>query len=150
MASTFISMNIHCVFSTKDRQKIIDKEIMNRLYSYMGGIARQNNMVAQAVGGTSDHIHLLLSIPATINLAKAVQLIKVGSSKWIHDEFPDRSGFAWQTGYSAFSVSVGKLHDIILYINNQEEQHKRRTFDDEYIDFLKKSGIDYDDRYVFG
>jgi putative transposase len=150
MASTFISMNIHCVFSTKDRQKIIDKEIMNRLYSYMGGIARQNNMVAQAVGGTSDHIHLLLSIPATINLAKAVQLIKAGSSKWIHDEFPDRSGFGWQTGYSAFSVSVGKLHDIILYINNQEEQHKRRTFDEEYIDFLKKSGIEYDDRYVFG
>ena len=150
MASTFISMNIHYVFSTKNRQELIDNEIRHRLWAYMGGIARQNNMVAQAIGGTSDHIHLLLAIPAAISPSKAIQLIKIGSSKWIHEEFPDRSSFSWQTGYAAFSVSVGRLQQTIEYVNNQEQHHKKKTFEEEYLDFLKLSGIEFDKRFVLG
>ena len=116
----------------------------------MGGIARQNNMVAQAIGGTSDHVHLLLSIPATISPSKAIQLIKIASSRWIHEEFPDRSSFSWQSGYAAFAVSVGRVKQTIEYINNQEQHHRIKKFDEEYIDFLKMSGIEFDERYALG
>ena len=135
MASTFISINIHYVFSAKNRHKIIDKKIRYRLWEYIGGIARQNNMVAQAVGGTGDHVHILLSIPATSSPSKAVQLIKIGSSKWIHEEFKDKSDFAWQTGYAAFSVSVGRLKQTIEYINNQEDHHKHKRLPRNMLNF---------------
>lgn len=150
MASTLTTVNIHYVFSTKNREKLINPEIQPRLWAYMGGIARQNKMVAQAVGGTVDHAHLLLTLPATLSISKAVQLIKAGSSKWIHDEFPGKSSFAWQTGYGAFSVSIGKLPQIKEYILRQEEHHRFKPFEEEYIEFLKMSGIEYDDRYVWG
>jgi putative transposase len=150
MASTFISMNIHYVFSTKNRQNLIDKEIRHRLWAYMGGVARQYNMVALAIGGTGDHVHVLLSIPATISPSKAIQLIKIGSSKWIHEEFPEKSSFAWQSGYAAFSVSLGRIAQTIEYINNQGQHHKKKTFEEEYLDFLKKTGIEFDEKYALG
>jgi putative transposase len=150
MASSFISVNIHFVFSTKKRQRLIEKSIRPRLWAYIGGIAKQNKMVALAVGGTNNHAHLLISIPATISPSKAVQLIKAGSSKWIHDEFPHKSEFAWQVGYSAFSVSSNRIHAVIDYINDQEEHHKTKTFEEEYIAFLNSSGFEYDEKYIWG
>ena len=150
MGSTLTTVNIHYVFSTKNRAKIIDTEIQPRLWAYIGGIARQNKMVAQAVGGTEDHVHLLITLPATMSISKAVQLIKAGSSKWIHDEFPGKSSFAWQTGYGAFSVSIGKLPQIKEYILRQEEHHRYQEFQKEYLKFLEKSGIEYDERYMWG
>jgi putative transposase len=150
MASSFISVNIHFVFSTKKRQKLIEKTIRPRLWAYMGGIAKQNKMVALAIGGTDNHAHLLISIPATISPSKAVQLIKAGSSKWIHEEFPHKAEFAWQVGYSAFSVSPKRIQPVIDYINNQEEHHKTRAFEEEYIAFLKSTGFEYDEKYIWG
>jgi putative transposase len=150
MATTFVSVNIHFVFSTKKRENLIEKTIRPRLWAYMSGIAKQNKMVALAVGGTDNHSHLLISLPAAISPSKAVQLIKAGSSKWIHDEFPHIKGFSWQVGYSAFSVSPKRVQSVIDYINNQEAHHMIKTFEEEYIEFLESSGFEYDEKYIWG
>jgi len=106
-------------------------------------------MKALAIGGTTDHLHALLSLPGMTSFAKAVQLIKGGSSKWIHDSFPEHNNFAWQEGYGAFSVSVSQMPKVIAYIENQKEHHRKRTFQEELIELLEKHGIEYDRRYVF-
>jgi REP element-mobilizing transposase RayT len=116
----------------------------------VGGIARQNGMRALAVGGTEDHLHVLLSLPATIPLAKAVQLIKGGSSKWIHDAFPGHRHFAWQEGYGSFSISISHVKETIAYIHGQEDRHRGKSFEKEFLAFLKKHNIAYDERYVLG
>jgi len=140
MASTFTSMNIHFVFSTKNREKLIVEKIRSRLWQYMGGIARQNKLVSHAIGGIDDHIHLLISIPASMSPSKAIQLMKGGSSKWVNEEFPDLGKFSWQQGYSAFSVSPSRMTKTIDYINNQQAHHRLISFKQEYIDFLIKTG----------
>ena len=150
MANSYISLYIHVVFSTKGRQPLIVPDIQNRLWAYMGGIARENQMKALSVGGMNDHAHILLSLPATLPVAKAVQLIKGGASKWVHDTFPHLRQFAWQEGYGAFSVNVSLLEETMRYIESQAEHHKRKTFQEEYIEFLKRHGIGYDERYVWG
>jgi putative transposase len=105
-------------------------------------------MKALAIGGTADHIHTLLSLPPTMNIAKAVQLIKGGSSKWIHDNFRECEKFAWQEGYGAFSVSSSQARKTAAYIDAQKEHHQKRTFREEFIEFLDRHSIEYDPRYV--
>lgn len=150
MANSYISVYIHYVFSTKQRIPYITPEIREPLWEYMGGIARKNNIKALAIGGTDDHAHLLVSIPAVISAAKAVQLIKGGSSKWIKEAVNNMNDFSWQEGYGAFSVSLSFIDKTIRYIEQQEEHHRRRSFQEEYLEFLDKHGIEYDDRYVWG
>ena len=150
MANSYISLYVHVVFSTKGRQGMITPDVRNRLWAYMGGIARENQMKALSVGGIADHVHVLLSLPATLPVAKAVQLIKGGSSKWVHDTFAGLRKFSWQEGYGAFSVNVSLLEETIRYIESQGEHHKRKTFQEEYIEFLRRHGIDYDERYIWG
>jgi REP element-mobilizing transposase RayT len=116
----------------------------------LGGIARKNNFRALVVGGTEDHVHLLLSLRATQTIAHAIQLIKGGSSKWVHDTFPNLQGFAWQQGYGAFSVGVSQIAATIAYIEKQKIHHRAKTFAEEFSAFLKKHGIEYDPRYVWG
>jgi len=106
-------------------------------------------MKALAIGGTVDHVHALLSLPGMMSFAKAVQLIKGGSSKWMHDTFSNQEKFAWQEGYGAFSVSSSQVSKTIAYINNQKEHHRKKTFQEEFLELLKKHGIEYDSRYVF-
>jgi REP element-mobilizing transposase RayT len=106
-------------------------------------------MKALAIGGTSDHVHALLSLPGMMSFAKAVQLIKGGSSKWIHDTLPAQRKFEWQEGYGAFSVSASQAPKAIAYINNQKEHHRRKTFQEEFLELLDKHGIEYDSRHVF-
>jgi len=150
MANSYISLYVHIVFSTKGRQALINPDLESRLWAYMGGIARENQMKALSVGGIADHVHVLLSLPATLPIAKAVQLIKGGSSKWVHDTFAGLRKFSWQEGYGAFSVNVSLLEETIRYIESQGEHHKRKTFQEEYIEFLRRHGIDYDERYIWG
>src|ERR1041385_2305347 len=114
MPHSYVSNLMHCVFSTKERLPLITPELESRLWPYLGGIARENKMKAIAVGGTTDHVHALLSLPATMSFAKAVQLIKGGSSKWVHDTFREHRKFAWQEGYGAFSVSSSQLEKRLL------------------------------------
>ena len=150
MPHSYVSALMHCVFSTKERRKLITPEVQRRLWPYMGGVARENNMKALAIGGVEDHVHILLSLPATIPVAKAIQLIKGGSSKWLHDNFPAQRTFAWQEGYGAFSVSVSQVVNTAAYIEGQAAHHRRQSFEDEFRAFLKKHGIEFDERYVWG
>jgi REP element-mobilizing transposase RayT len=106
-------------------------------------------MKALAIGGTSDHVHALLSLPGMMSFAKAVQLIKGGSSKWVHDSFSRAREFEWQEGYGAFSVSASQASRTIAYINNQKEHHRKKTFEEEFLALLKRHGIAYDSRHVF-
>ena len=143
------SAYFHCVFSTKERQRLITPELREHLWPFLGGIARQNQMKAIEVGGVEDHVHILLSLPATMAVAKALQLLKGGSSKWIHDTFPGQRGFAWQAEYGAFSVSVSQLDKTIAYIQGQAAHHRTVTFQEEFLAFLKKHRIEYDERYLW-
>ena len=149
MANTYTSLNVHYVFSTKGRAPVLVGEMKERLWAFMGGIARENKMTARCIGGVSDHVHLLVSLPAALSIAKAIQLIKGGSSVWLHETFPEASTFAWQEGYGAFTVSVSHLDDTIAYIENQEEHHRIKTFQEEYLSFLRKHEIRYDEKYLW-
>src|SRR5437868_3972852 len=150
MPHSYTSNLMHCVWSTKERLKVINEEVRPRLWAFVGGIARQNDMKALAVGGTSDHVHALLSLPAGTPVSKAVQLIKGGSSKWVHETFPTRRTFAWQEGYGAFSLSVSHVDATVAYIQTQEEHHRRKTFEEEFLSFLRKHGIRFDEKFVWG
>jgi REP element-mobilizing transposase RayT len=141
MPHTHSSILFHCVFGTKARTRSIADEFRNDLWKYIGGIARTRSMRALAVGGTSDHLHTLLSLPPTIPVAKAMQLIKSGSSKWIHEQFPSHRQFRWQEGYGAFTIAKSQIDATVAYITNQEEHHRVRTFEEEYRMFLRKHGI---------
>jgi REP element-mobilizing transposase RayT len=150
MASmSYISSYFHCVFSTKERRRYITPELRERLWPFLGGIARQNKMRAIEVGGVEDHVHILLSLPSTIPLSKALQLVKGGSSKWIHETFPQQREFAWQQEYGAFSVSLSQLDKTIEYIKGQEAHHKNMTFQEEFVTLLKRHRIEYDERYLW-
>lgn len=149
MPHSYTSQLIHCVFSTKERRPTITDALQHRLFPYFGGIARANGIILIAAGGVEDHVHLLILLPKTMGISKAMQLIKGGSSKWIHDTFPEHRLFEWQEGYGAFSVSIGNKEQVIAYINNQREHHAKRDFKSEFISFLDTHGIDYDERYVF-
>jgi REP element-mobilizing transposase RayT len=142
---SFVGCYVHCVFSTKQRLPLITEELQERLWPYLGGIARENKMKALCVGGVADHVHVLLSVPSTLAVAKAVQLLKGNSSKWIHETFPGQSSFAWQEGYGAFSIGVSGIPDTMAYIQGQAEHHRKKTFQEEFIAFLKKHGMEYDE-----
>ena len=146
---SYVSSYFHCVFSTKERRPLITPELRERLWPFLGGIARQNKMKAVEIGGVADHVHLLLSLPATMPISKAMQLIKGGSSKWIHETFPNQRLFSWQEEYGAFSVSVSQLDKTIAYIRDQPEHHRKLTFQEEFLRLLKKHGIEYDERYLW-
>jgi len=142
---SFTSCYLHCVFSTKGRRRLITPELQARLWPYLGGAARENKMKALMVGGVEDHVHVLLSLPATLTSSKALQLLKGNSSKWVHETFPAQGDFAWQEGYGAFSIGVSGVDGTIAYIQNQEEHHRTRTFQEEFITFLKRHGMEYDE-----
>jgi len=146
---SYVSSYFHCVFSTKERRPLITPELRERLWPFLGGIARQNKMKAVEIGGVADHVHLLLSLPATIPISKAMQLIKGGSSKWVHETFPNQRLFSWQEEYGAFSVSVSQLDKTIAYIRGQPEHHRKLTFQEEFLMLLKKHGVEYDERYLW-
>jgi putative transposase len=150
MANTYTTLYYHIIFSTKNRVACIKPEIESRVWSYIGGVTRAHNMTALQVGGIEDHIHALVMASATLSPSQIAQYLKGDSSKWIHEEFPELRGFAWQDGYGAFTVSKSNLPDVIRYIESQREHHHRRTFQEEYLDFLKRHGVDYDERYVWG
>lgn len=147
MPHTHSSLLVHCVFSTKERKKLIPPEHETELWAYMGGIARTNRMKPICIGGVEDHSHILIAIPTDLDVAKAVQLIKGGSSKWFREKHSPR--FGWQQGYGAFSVSASMQAKTVAYIQNQRQHHRKMDFRAEYIALLDKHGVDYDPRYVF-
>lgn len=141
MPSTHLSLHYHLVFSTKDREPWLPPSCRARVHEYMGGIAH-------AVGGTGDHVHLAISLKATHSLADVLREIKSESSRWIHLELK-LTGFAWQDGYGAFTFAIRDLESVRSYVLGQEEHHRLKTFQDEYREMLKRSKIDYDERYLW-
>lgn len=150
MAHTYTSLHFHLVFSTKFRRRWIAPAMEERVWDYLGGIAKQNGMHPHRIGGVDDHIHAAVSLPPTLTVSKSVQLLKGGSSKWLHDTFPNLREFAWQDGYGAFSVSRSALPRVVNYIARQREHHARRTFQEEYLALLRKHDVRYDERYLWG
>jgi REP element-mobilizing transposase RayT len=142
VSHSFVKNHIHLVFATKDRTANIAKTIQPEMWSYLAGICHNQGMAAIAINGMEDHAHLLFHLPPTIALAKAVQLLKTNSSKWMNE---NGRHFAWQEGYSAFSVSVSNTAVVAKYIRDQEKHHCKMTFEQEYAALLKKHGIDPDD-----
>jgi len=127
MSHSYSSNRIHVIFSTKNREKRISKALQLKLWPYLAGIARNHGFEAIKVGGVEDHIHVLLLLPATIPLAKAVQILKACSSKWLNDTSSAGKDFAWQEGYGAFSVSASQTDAIMRYIENQRVHHAKRS-----------------------
>jgi putative transposase len=140
MPDSYVANRVHCVFGTKNRTRIIPAEMQPRMWSFMAGIARQNGITPLAIGGFDDHAHVLISLPPAIALAKAIQLIKAGSSKWCNQNFAN-GRFEWQAGYSAASVSTSLIEKTKAYIRKQREHHRRRDFAEEWRLFLQKIGF---------
>ena len=147
MSSTHLSLHYHVVFGTKGHEAFILPAWRAKLHAYLGGIIRTAEGVPVSIGGIGDHVHLLIGLRATHRLADALRESKSVSSKWVHDEIGIRE-FAWQEGYGAFTVSASQLETVRDYINRQEEHHRTRTFREEYLELLRRSGVEFDERFV--
>ena len=145
---SFISCLVHCVWSTKNHAPVLSSNLRERLWPYLGGIAREKGMKALAVGRVVDHVHILISLPATLTVAGATQLLKGNSSKWIHETSPNQAPFGWQEGYGAFSIGISGVEATMGYIRNQAEHHRKRTFREELRTMLRKHGLKYDERML--
>jgi REP element-mobilizing transposase RayT len=149
MPQSFVSLHHHIIFSTKDCAPLLLAQIQPSVFEYVGGILRQVKCSLIAAGGMPDHVHLLISLSKEISVTETLRLIKTNSSKWIHDTFSEYRQFAWQAGYGAFAVSYSNIARVKTYISQQEEHHQKRTFQEEFIDFLKRHHVEYDERYLW-
>jgi putative transposase len=149
MANTYTQIYIHVVFAVKRRENLIDKKWKDELYKYICGIVNGNKQKVYAINGVSDHIHILLSIRPDVSLSELMRDIKGCSSKWINEKKFMKEKFQWQEGYGAFSYSHSQLNTIIKYIENQEAHHAKKTFKDEYYEFLEAYKIEHYEKYVF-
>ena len=149
MPHTYTRLLVHCVFSTKERRELIPQAVQADLWAYMGGIARRNGFVAIAVGGTKNHAHILIGIPAHMPVAKAVQLIKAGSSKWLREQKALRL-FSWQEAYGAFTIGASQVGKTVSYIQNQPAHHRKRAFEDEYRALLRAYDVAHEEQHLFG
>ena len=126
---------------------MIQAALRRKLHAYLGGIIRTGDGIAESIGGASDHVHLLIGLRVTHRLADVLRELKAVSSGWVHNEIGDR-GFASQEGYGAFTVSASQRGEVRRYIERQEEHHRTRTFRDEYLELLQRSGVEFDERYL--
>lgn len=147
MSSTHLSLHYHLVFGTKNHEPVIASAWRQRLHAYLGGVVRTLGGLPEAVGGVSDHVHLLIGLKATHTLADVLRETKSVSSNWVHDDV-GATTFSWQEGYGAFTVSASQLHEVRNYIERQAEHHQTRTFREEYLELLRRSGVEFDERYV--
>lgn len=147
MSHTYSQNVIHIVFSTKDRRSTISPELRPRLWAYATGVCQNVGIAVHAIGGTADHIHLLIQVPPATAVAKAVLTIKSNSSRWAREQ---GYKFAWQDGYGAFSVSNSVMPAVARYVENQEAHHKKMNFHQEFVALLKKHKVDFDPKFVLG
>jgi putative transposase len=147
MSHSYPNVLIHCVFSTKDRRNSIPDELREKLWAYLAAVGEKEKVRVLEVGGTANHAHLLLVLPADMALSKAMQSLKANSSRWMGEHGVD---FWWQQGYGAFSVSASNRGRVRDYIRRQAEPHHKRSFEAEFVALLTGSGVDYDPKFVFG
>ena len=149
MANTFCKIYVQIVFSTRNRENLISNDFREELYKYIAGTIIHRKSKPLAIGGTSNHIHIFCSLNPDIQLSYFVRDIKAASSKHINDSRLSNLKFEWQKGYAAFSYSESHIDKVCKYVLNQQEHHKTKTFEDEYLSFIKAYKIDYNDSYVF-
>ena len=149
MPQSIASVYVHMIFSTKNRIPLIIPEIRSNLWSYLGGICRGLHCTPVQIGGTADHVHLLCILSRNIAIQELAAKIKAESSKWMKNQIPPVPDFQWQTGYGAFSVNPKERQVVIEYIANQEKHHHIRSFQDEFLLFLKKYDIPYDEKHLW-
>lgn len=149
MSQSLVKNYVHIVYSTKYRQKLIDSNIEDELYKYLGGIANNLECIPIKIGGYQDHVHILCLLSKKIALATLLEKLKSNSSKWIKTKGEAYRNFYWQNGYGAFSVKPSEVEVVINYIANQKEHHTRKTFQEEYRALLKKYKVEYDERNVW-
>jgi REP element-mobilizing transposase RayT len=147
---SFSAVHIHLVFSTKGRVPFLcDRDLRREMQAYLGGVSAHLDCPPRAVGGTEDHVHMLCRLARTLSQADWVREVKRASSVWIKEREPKLRDFAWQAGYGAFAVSMSNVELVHGYIAGQEEHHAKVSFQDEYRAFLRKHGIEWDERYVW-
>jgi REP element-mobilizing transposase RayT len=149
MAHTYTQVLIHAIFSTKQREPYLSDEIKAELFPYLAGSLQRMKATPVIVNGPRDHVHILFSLPPALSLSDAMEKLKANASKWLHQRWPRRQAFAWQTGYAAFSVSPSNLASVRNYIARQEERHRKMTYQEEVLALLERHGIEYDPRFVF-
>ena len=149
MAQSFTNLLYHIVFSTKHREPMISTDVEGRIHRYLGGIIRGQSGIALEINGMPDHVHILAKLSQNKSIKDVLRDLKADSSGWIHDNFSGLKKFAWQAGYSAFSVSESQVERVRKYIQNQKQHHRKVSFKEELIALLKAHKIDYDERYLW-
>ena len=149
MPQSLANILVHLVFSTKERRRFIRDDVRERLHAYIVGILENQQSPSLITNSVADHIHILFALSKNLSLAKVVQEVKQGSSKWIKEQDGDYRSFAWQNGYAAFSVSESQRDVVSEYVRKQAEHHAKVSFEDELRQFFDKHGVQYDERYVW-
>ena len=149
MPQSLSKVILHIIFSTKDREPWLDSHVRPRIHAYLAAICRELGAEFVHVGGVADHVHIVTSLPRTVSQSELVEKIKKASSKWVKTLDARFHGFFWQRGYGAFSVSPSQLEAVLQYVNDQREHHRKRTFQEEYRELLRKHGVQFDERYVW-
>jgi REP element-mobilizing transposase RayT len=147
MSHTSGNILLHFIFSTDGRRPLIKAEFRDDLFAYLGGIVREMNGAALIINGASDHVHMLIRVRPSHSAAEIARVVKANSSRWVREKHS--AEFAGQTGYGVFSVSESSMADVTKYISGQEEHHKKRSFQEEFVAFLKKNHVEYDPRYIW-
>jgi REP element-mobilizing transposase RayT len=148
MSQSFTNLLYHLIFSTKDRRPIITLDYQPRLYDYIGGIIREVGGTSLGINGIEDHVHVVTKLRPDKALSDVLRVLKCNASGWMHDVFPSLAEFSWQRGYAAFTVSQSNVEEVSRYVAGQKEHHKKISFRDEFIGFLKENYIEYDERFV--
>jgi REP element-mobilizing transposase RayT len=149
MSQSLSNILIHIIFSTKNREPVIDDIIKSELYAFLVSLSRSLGCFVHKIGGIEDHIHLLVALPRTISVSKLVEDLKKQSSRWIKNKGTKYHSFAWQNGYGAFSISASHQSALENYISNQKEHHKKNSFKDEFRIILQKYNVSYDEKYLW-
>jgi len=147
MSHTSGNILLHFIFSTDGRCPSIKIEFRDDLFAYLGGIIREINSTAMIINGTADHVHMLMRARPAHSASEIMRIVKTNSSKWVREKHS--SSFAWQRGYGVFSVSESSVPEVTKYIADQEEHHKKHSFQEEFVAFLKKNHVEYDPRYIW-
>jgi len=148
MSDSYTNFLYHIVFSTKDRRPLITPAYQVRLYDYIGGTVRSLGGISLELNGTEDHLHLLAKLRPDRALSDVLRDLKSNASGWMHNVFPALEDFSWQRGYGAFTVSQSNVEEVRQYIAHQKEHHRKVSFRDGFVQFLKVNGIEYDERYI--
>jgi len=149
MSQSLSQILLHIVFSTKNREPFITHEIKSELHAYIGGCLKSHDSFPYIIGGVEDHVHIACSLPRTISVSEMIEKVKRASSHKAKEIAPVGELFGWQTGYGVFSLGQSQLAHVVKYISNQEDHHKKQSFQDEFIEFLEKYNVEYDSKYIW-